>query len=139
MRRITQDDIARLLAKIHSRPELYLGTKSLMKLKHFLDGFMEALCMCCETEEEVISLFPEGFQEWIAMKYDISSAHDWSSIITFYSINDAEAFDTFFGLLYEFLSLNEQERNYSNILLKQEKWDELRSEYLVKLEEIRND
>lgn len=138
MRRITQDDIARLLAKIHSRPGVYLGTKSLIKLKHFMDGFFEALYLCGDTDEKSVSPYPEGFQEWIAMKYDITSTHHWSSIITFHSVNDEEAFDTFFGLLHEFWTLNEQERDYNNILQKQEKWDELLSEYWGKLDEIRN-
>lgn len=73
--------------------------------------------------------FLEGFQEWIQIRFDITSTQHWSNIINFYSSNDVNAFDLFYELLNEFLNLDKEIRNYDNILEKQEKWMELKSEY----------
>lgn len=134
--RITSNEFLELLEQIKARPELYLGTKSLPKLSYFLDGFFHAIEIM-ERSEYKESIFPKGFQEWIEIKYDITESRHWSDIINFICFSEDDAFDTFYKLFYEFLSLSEQERKYENILRIRDEWMELKSDYWEKLDDIR--
>lgn len=119
MKIITTEDLYNLLENIKTRPEIYIGTKSLMSLRYFLDGALHFLSL---DEESNCADFLRGFQEWIEIRYDVSSDHHWSSIIMFYSSNEADAFDTFFIHLRQFLSLDTNKRDYTNIIKKKEEW-----------------
>jgi hypothetical protein len=123
-----------LLIEIQNKPGLYIGTKSITKLKHFLDGFLFALYVSSGKKEYPNILC--GFQEWIEMRYDITSTHNWSNIINFYSNTESDAFDIFYKHLDEFLSLNIDEEGYKNLLEKKEKWLELKSDYWKKKHEL---
>lgn len=132
---MTSDYLYELLEQIKVRPEIYIGTKSLFRLRHFLDGVLHCLNdmqgLHLDRESDC-SEFLQGFQEWIQMRYDICSDHHWSSIIIFYSYDEADAFDSFYDMLNEFLKLNDSEREYKKILLKTEKWQEIMYEYFEK-------
>ena len=67
-----------LLEKIRQRPQIYIGEKSLVKLRHFLNG---AACALYSEDDADSGDFLKGFQEWVRMKYDITSIQHWSSII----------------------------------------------------------
>ena len=41
----------------------------------------------------------EGFQDWLAQRYQIKSTHGWERIILFYAADEREAFGNFFKLL----------------------------------------
>ena len=127
MEKMTCEEFYKVLEDIKNKPSLYIGTKSLIRLKHFLDGIFYTLCYLNGQKE--CPNFLEGFQEWIQIRFDITSTQHWSDIINFHSSNDVNAFDLFFELLNEFLNLDKKVRNYDNILEKQEKWMELKSEY----------
>ncbi|MGG0823595.1 hypothetical protein ABE099_11995 [Paenibacillus turicensis] len=124
---MTSEELYDLLKKIKHRPGMYIGKKSIINLKVFLDGVLYAVYYMNEQNES--THFLQGFQEWIQIQYDISSSHHWSSILNFFSSDEAEAFDLFYKRLDEFLSLGEEASNYKNILKNKEKWMELKTEY----------
>jgi hypothetical protein len=134
MKKITSSVLYELLKDIRTKPGKYIGTKSIVKLRHFLDGIYYVLYYTDENKDS--DSFLKGFQEWIEMRYDITSTHHWSSIINFYSNNEADAFDRFYELLDEFLSLSTKEREYSYLLQKKEKWQKIKSDYSDKIEEL---
>ena len=127
MKEMTSEEFYELLENIKKRPGMYIGTKSLIKLKHFLDGLFHALCFV--DKQNKYPIFLQGFQEWIQIRYDITSNHHWSCILNFFSSNEAEAFDLFYEHLEEFLSLDKEIRDYKNILEVKEKWMDLKLEY----------
>lgn len=127
MENMTCEEFYKFLEDIKKKPGLYIGTKSLISLTYFLDGIFYTLHYLNGQKE--YPNFLEGFQEWIQIRFDITSTQHWSNIINFYSSNDVNAFDLFFELLNEFLNLDKEIRDYGNILEKQEKWMELKSEY----------
>lgn len=88
-------------------------------------------------EQNETNNFLQGFQEWIQIKYDITSSHHWSSIINFYASDEAEAFDLFYKHLEEFLSLDKEVRAYKNILKNKEKLLKLKSSYWDEYNKIR--
>jgi hypothetical protein len=124
MIKLTCEDLYELLDQIKLRPELYLGMKSLIKLRHFLDGVLHVLAL---DEQSDCLDFLKGFQEWIEIRYDIDGSHHWSSIINFYASNEADAFDIFFKHLSQFLSLDTSVRDYLNLLQKREDWLEAKA------------
>jgi hypothetical protein len=138
MEKVTSEDVYKQLELIKERPELYLGTKSLMRLDHFLAGFFHALSLVGDSTVNIGISSPifDGFQDWIEMKYDISSDHNWFHIISFYSSEDAYAFDEFYKLFYEFVDLRKNKDAYQDYLQKREKWLAIRSEYSDKMFEI---
>lgn len=127
LKRMTSEELYELLKNIKKRPAMYIGTKSIMNLKVFLDGVFYAAAYLDEQDES--PRFLQGFQEWIQIQYDISSSHHWSSILNFFSADEAEAFDLFYKRLDDFLSLGEEAGRYENILKNKEKWMELKTEY----------
>ena len=135
MENMTSEELYELLEKIKNKPSMYIGTKSIIKLKHFLDGVLCALY--CMNKQDASADFLQGFQEWIQIRYDIASSHHWSSIINFFSSNEAEAFDMFYNHLAEFLSLDKEARDYKTILKNSGEWLELKSEYWKKYNKIR--
>ncbi len=90
--------IKKLLKSIKDCPAAYIGKKSLDRLSHFIAGYM---CCIYESSSSWQESFP-GFQEFVAKHYNVESMHHWSSIISFYSTYEEEAFDEFYNLLYEF-------------------------------------
>ena len=90
--------IKKLLEDMRKRPGVYFGKKSLDRLATFLSGYR---CCVLERDGEAPSDLP-GFQEFVAERYNIQSAHHWSDIIQFYCSTEEEAFDTFFELIDEF-------------------------------------
>jgi len=83
---------------IKERPGLYIGKKSLILLHAYMNGYMDRQR---ELEGQGEG-FNFEFQEYIQKRYNITSSHHWSSIITFFCTTDAEAFDRFYELLDEF-------------------------------------
>jgi len=93
--------ITQLLDKIKQRPAMYLGKKSILSLKNFLDGYYFALMENGMSNEEEIDLWRD-FQKYIELKYQINSSQNWSSIILFFSEDESEALEQFFILFEEF-------------------------------------
>jgi len=88
------------VSEIRQRPGLYLGHKSLVALRHYLNGYIDGINL---NNDGVLESFYPGFQEFIQDRYHITSTHGWAEIIIFYSQSDEKAFDRFYELLNEFL------------------------------------
>lgn len=89
------DDYYELLAQIHKKPGLYIGTPSVSNLFMFLNGHHFArrqlnLPMSTQARE-----FQE-FQPWLQKKLGIKTSHSWSQLILFHASDERAAFERFF-------------------------------------------
>ena len=89
--------ILELIRTIEQRPAMYFGTRSLVRLKAFLDGWRFAKGHDADDEQ-----FLAGFQEWIQQRYRITSSHSWADIIGFFEENDVAAFEKAMFLINEY-------------------------------------
>ena len=95
-----------ILKKIKQRPGMYIGSRSIIKLKAFLDGYYFRGIESTLEQEEQMS-FWKLFQSWIANKYGITSSHSWARIILFFPNDERDAFETFFQDLEDFKESSE--------------------------------
>ena len=91
-----------LLTKIQAKPGMYLGSASVTNLRLFLVGyrFARGELKIPSTEEEID--FYRNFQPWLQIKLNVHTANSWDKIILIQSINEQEAWTSFFNLLNEF-------------------------------------
>ncbi|MZQ80920.1 hypothetical protein GQF01_02040 [Paenibacillus sp. 5J-6] len=88
-----------LLNKIKEQPGLFIGTKSLIPLWHFLHGYQYCLF---DIEGDYYNM--PGFQEYIEDIYNFHGVHSWAQIIQSNCIDDEAAFDKFYVHLDDYLS-----------------------------------
>ena len=93
------DRLYDILLDIKNRPELYIGKPSLERLYAFIGGYI--YCETLNNSNYVNCL--DGFNEYIAVVYNIKTSHNWSRIIDFYSTTDDEAFKKFYKHLDDFM------------------------------------
>mgnify|MGYP001791975846 FL=1 len=91
-----------ILAKIKSKPGMYIGRPSISDLFMFLVGYE---CSRSElgidnTEEE--EDFYREFQPWLQTKLGIKTVSSWSKMIMLYCHDEKAGFEKFFNLLDEF-------------------------------------
>lgn len=78
-----------LLEKILDRPGLYVGHASVTRTKAFIDGYEFAR----NGENSVArDALYAGFQDWVASRFHVKTAHSWASIITFMGLSESGAF-----------------------------------------------
>jgi hypothetical protein len=94
--------IETLINKIRERPSLYLGGRSILRLKSFLDGYYFALSV--NNIESGDDDFWAKFQSTIVAKYHVTTSQNWAQVLLFFSNDEAEALDEFFKLFEEFVS-----------------------------------
>lgn len=76
--------------KVLETPALYIGIKSITRLKAFIDGYLIGRGEVRSREEN----FSLVFGDWVSKRFRIATAHSWASIILFMSGNDEPgAFD----------------------------------------------
>ena len=99
------ESLKSVIGEVTSFPELYLGKPSLERLYAFIGGF---LYLNSEADDHCL----DGFNEYVAAKYGIKTTHNWSSIISFFSSTEQEAFDNFKKIFSEYVSsqLGDKER-----------------------------
>jgi hypothetical protein len=87
---------------IRQRPGMYLGSKSLTALYHFLGGYQLA-CSLHRIKDERLGLKnPYDFHDWVAYRTHFrESTLGWCRMIVATSRSEEEAFDRFFELLKE--------------------------------------
>ncbi len=96
--------ILSLLYRLKLTPALLLGSKSLLKLDHFLSGYIWRI-MECEGYDEFKG-FNRPFLSFLEKRYPQSGGYGWYLLISNDSADDAEAFDKFYALFDEFLIEN---------------------------------
>jgi hypothetical protein len=99
-----------LLDRLRERPGLYLGVKSISRLRAFLDGYNTAFI------DEGLSLSMGDpsfarFDEWVAQQYQQpDSVAGWNDLIL-WEVDDEEiAVDTFYKLLDKFRAEESEEK-----------------------------
>jgi hypothetical protein len=91
-----------ILAKIKTKPGMYIGRASVSDLFHFLVGFKTALReLGVETTAEEMDFYRE-FQPWVQKKYHVSTSNSWAKIIMLHCGTEQEGFNAFYRLLSEF-------------------------------------
>jgi hypothetical protein len=93
--------IVELLREMRSRPALYIGSDSIIKLASFLRGYSYALDKHFPTKK---CRFLESFREWVARRFSVTISQSWENIILFQSVDEKEAMRLFWGLLDEYLA-----------------------------------
>jgi len=91
-----------LIERIAAKPGMYLGRKTLTGLSHFLHGYAQAMA---DSGAAYDCSATEGFQEFIAERFGITSSHGWNDIILFFENDENSAFDRAIELLREFLEI----------------------------------
>lgn len=93
-----------LLVRIHPRPAMYFGEKSLSKLQTFLDGFLTALHLA-DANFDLGKYDTEEFRRWMGEKvgYGYPNTLDcMTHILRKFDKDEEKSFDYFFALLEEF-------------------------------------
>jgi hypothetical protein len=98
--------IVDLLRKMRSRPALYIGGDSLVKLAAFLRGYSYALDQHSSMKTHQ---FLDRFREWVANRFSVTISQSWENIIQFQSADEKEAMQMFWRLLDEYLAQQETE------------------------------
>lgn len=75
---------------ILERPTLYVGHESIIKIKAFIDGYEYA--KYTEGNDSRDPLYA-NFNDWIAKRFNITSMHNWASIISFMALSEIGAFE----------------------------------------------
>lgn len=88
-----------LLIKVLEKPGIYLGFPSITRLRAFLDGYEYAIY---EEDSKQSRIILEGFNEYVAKRYEIRSSHDWSSMILFMTTTEEKAFWEFYKLYQQY-------------------------------------
>lgn len=78
-----------LLEKILDCPGLYIGHASVPRMKAFIDGYEFAKS---SESSPVRDPLYGGFQDWVARRFQVKTAHSWASIIAFMGLSESGAF-----------------------------------------------
>jgi hypothetical protein len=89
-----------LLDLIRERPAMYLGSRTITGLGHFLGGFKYAEQI---HGIEAVSQLPNDFHEWVAYRlHYYESTKGWSRMILEQTVDESAALDRFYELLDEY-------------------------------------
>jgi hypothetical protein len=91
-----------ILAKVKSKPGMYIGHSSVSDLFVFLAGYKTARRELGVNPTERESVFYEGFHEFVQNSYQLHCSNSWAKIIMLYCSDERQGFDRFFELLEEF-------------------------------------
>lgn len=100
---VSSEYLYSLLQRIEERPGMYLGRRSIIRLRMLLAGYSLArreLNLPITAQEKEF----DRFQAWIEQRFNISSTQGWDSIILFHSTDEREALERFFRLFEQFCS-----------------------------------
>ena len=99
---MTQNSLTGFLEMIQERTSMYIGGRTIVHLKAFLDGWFFG------REDDISDSYLLGdFQEWVQDRYKIKSTQSWAQIILFYSTDEYDALSNFFKLWSRFLENQE--------------------------------
>ena len=91
------DSLYDLIQTIAKRPEIYLGQPSVQRLYAFIGGYLYGN----PTADDHCL---DGFNEFVARRFDIRSDHNWADIIEFFSYGEKDEFPLFMKLFGEYTS-----------------------------------
>lgn len=92
-------DLTEVIELLEFRPELYIGSRDIRDLLHFLNGF----CFAAKQENPGFDDWLQGdFQKYLARKYRDTRTVNWCHLIRDHE-PDGDSTDAFFRLAHEFL------------------------------------
>jgi len=81
--------IAELFEDVLSRPGLYVGRESIIRIRTFMDGYIHATW----KEDKLDRSDPYfGFQKFVEKRYEMTQ-HSWENLISFMTMSEGEAFE----------------------------------------------
>jgi len=107
-----------ILAKIKTKPGMYLGHSSVSDLFIFLAGYKTARRELGVNPTERELIFHEGFHEFVQSYYQIHSSKSWAKIIMLYCSDERQGFDRFFELLEKFEKSSEKSQQIENNMVE---------------------
>jgi hypothetical protein len=110
------NDFYTILDEIRKRPTLYLPRHSIFDLQAFYYGYDFARQRNGLPETQQDMEFGE-FLDWLRQICPVKTNHAWANLLLFYSIDERDALDKFFGLLDDFKL---QKADSENIRIDQE-------------------
>ena len=96
-----------ILARVKTKPGMYIGHPSVSDLFVFLAGYKTARRELGVNPTERELLFYESFHEFVQNCYQIHSSKSWAKIIMLYCSDERQGFDRFFELLEKFETSSE--------------------------------
>lgn len=96
-------NIIDLLMMVKQRPAMYIGSKSLLRLRSFIDGYTFA--MECENIDCSADVY-YTFNEWLAQKYNIWESILWDKYLSSIAKDKVDPFDLLFEDLEVYLKEN---------------------------------
>ncbi|MGG6266588.1 hypothetical protein ACQ4M3_24775 [Leptolyngbya sp. AN03gr2] len=91
-----------LLNKIRVKPGMYIGGASVTDLFMFIGGYKTAQHEFGVPTTEAEKHFYREFQPWLQRRLGMTTSRSWAKMLEFRSVNQQEAFESFFRLLDEF-------------------------------------
>jgi hypothetical protein len=90
-----------LFARVRNKPALFVGEKSLIRIRAFVDGYIVGAAECKRLPQGLDTF--HDFHDWIAKKFNFTApTSGWCNMILDRTESDAQAFDRFYELLDEF-------------------------------------
>lgn len=81
---------SKLFEEILAKPGMYVGNCSIIGIRAFIDGYRHAKWETGDSSQDDLY---NGFTQWLAERFNITSSHEWSRIISFMSNSEADAFE----------------------------------------------
>lgn len=107
-----------ILAKIKTKPGMYIGHSSLSDLFIFLAGYKTARRELGVNPTDRELVFYESFHEFVQDCYQIHSSKSWAKIIMTYCSDEKQGFDRFFELLEKFENSSEKSPPVENNMVE---------------------
>ena len=79
-----------LFERVLAKPALYVGNRSIMRIKSFMDGYRFARWDLGDEHHD--DLYDE-FQQFVESRFNVKTSHSWDRIICFMSSDDVDAFE----------------------------------------------
>lgn len=96
-------NIIPLLYKIQNCPGMFIGKKSIIRLRSFIDGYIFALKM---AGLEFVADDYYLFCDWLSNKYDVKGAASYETYLPRITGNESDAFDLFYLNLQEYTEIS---------------------------------
>ena len=110
--------LCEILAKIKTKPGMYIGNSSVSDLFIFLAGYKTARRELGVNPTGRELIFYEGFHEFVQSYYQIHTSKSWAKIIMLYCSDERQGLDRFFELLEKFENSSEKSQQIENNMVK---------------------
>lgn len=107
-----------ILAKVKTKPGMYIGHSSVSDLFVFLAGYKMARRELGINPTERELMFYEGFHEFVQNSCQFRSSKSWAKIIMLYCSDEKQGFDRFFELLEQFESNSDNDQKVGSNLVE---------------------